>query len=87
MHTAKFCACALRQYLFLFFAGGNGSMSHGGSGGNKRALPNSAIGSSKRQNMSIFPPHGMSKTIWLSCILDLCCNSQVAFAHCLKGHA
>lgn len=36
-------------------------MSHGGSGGNKRALPNPALGSSKRQNMSIFPPHGMPK--------------------------
>lgn len=57
--------------------GGNGSMSHGGSGGNKRALPNSAIGSSKRQNMSIFPPHGFPGGVFAP---DLVNQTQHLFA-------
>lgn len=39
-------------------SGGSGSMNHGGPGGNKRSLPSSGLGASKRQNLNIFAPHG-----------------------------
>lgn len=39
-------------------AGGSGAMSHGGPGGHKRSLPSSALGTSKRQNLNVFAPHG-----------------------------
>ena len=56
------------------FAGGAGAMSHGGSGGHKRSLPSSAIGSSKRQNLNIFAPHGVLFAVFVTCVHALLCT-------------
>ena len=52
-------------------------MSHGASGGNKRSLPNSALGSSKRQNINIFPPHGKDFFASLAQNLAVMCHSML----------
>lgn len=59
--TQPTCACCM-------LSGGSGSMNHGGPGGNKRSLPSSGLGASKRQNLNIFAPHGT-----LSAGLDSTC--------------